>query len=115
MTADLDAFDVGWHCLCCLEPAPPHCEHCPPPGECDVLGCDEPGCSGVELDCDVELDTTGLIDTSTAVECDLRLENRRLRRLLQRVIDDDRDPTALRQLSQDIAIELGVSDPLAQN
>jgi hypothetical protein len=42
----LDPRDVCWHCHVCLEPAPRHCESCPPEGECDVEGCDQPGCEG---------------------------------------------------------------------
>lgn len=112
----VDGFDVCWHCLSCLEPAPAHCEHCPAPGDCDVEGCDEPGCSGVELaGPGDEGDTTGLLDTTTAVELELRGENRRLRLLLRRVVDDGNDPDSLRALTRDIAIELGCTDPLAQN
>lgn len=38
------AADVCWHCKVCLEPAPVHCESCPPPGDCDVEGCEAEGC-----------------------------------------------------------------------
>lgn len=92
MTDDTDGFDVCWHCLCCLVPAPAHCEHCPPPGECDVLGCDEPGCCG-------EVPPPSRLDRCLA--------------LLRRVIDDSLDPDALRALARDIALELAVPDPLA--
>ena len=110
MSDDAD-LDVCWHCRIVLLPEPhPHCDQCPPFGECDVLGCDEPGCSGV-----VELDAADIADTVLAVESDLRGENRRLRQLLRRVIDDDRDPASLRALSRDIAVELGARDPLVEN
>jgi hypothetical protein len=34
-----------WHCLAVLEPEPPpHCERCPAYGDCDVEGCESPGC-----------------------------------------------------------------------
>jgi hypothetical protein len=40
---DRDA--VCWHCLDCVTvPARTRCEHCPE--ECDVEGCDAPGCNG---------------------------------------------------------------------
>lgn len=40
--------DVCWHCADVLEPAPRHCERCPPEGQCDAGAdgaCDEPGCA----------------------------------------------------------------------
>lgn len=38
------APDVCWHCLDCLEPSPPHCEHCPPLDECGDEDCQAEGC-----------------------------------------------------------------------
>lgn len=38
--------DVCWHCRVCLVPAVRHCELCPPEGDCDVEGCQQPGCEG---------------------------------------------------------------------
>lgn len=96
MTTDGDP-DVCWHCRAVLMPEPaPHCDQCPPFGDCDELGCDEPGCTG---------DPVTLAMT----------ERQRLRDLLRRVIDDGNDATALRALARDIARELGAADPLAQN
>lgn len=41
--------DVCWHCLDHILPAPrPRCERCPE--ECDIEGCDAPGCAGM-TDC----------------------------------------------------------------
>ncbi len=93
MTVEADP-DVCWHCRACLAPEPPHCDQCPPPGDCDVLGCDEPGCSG-------------------APPVPTRLD--RCLDLLRRVIDDGNDLASLRALASDIANELGVPDRQAQN
>lgn len=39
--------DVCWHCLDVLEPqGRPHCNACPPDGDCDDAECTEPGCEG---------------------------------------------------------------------
>jgi hypothetical protein len=39
--------DYCWHCGDGIEPEPaPHCEACPPFGDCDDEGCLEPGCVG---------------------------------------------------------------------
>lgn len=84
--------DVCWHCHAVLLPEPPHCDQCPPPDGCDVLGCDEPGCCGAE-------------------PLPSRLD--RCLDLLRRVIDDGLDPAALRALARDIAVELGTPDPFA--
>ncbi len=35
-----------WHCQVALEPETPRCESCPAPNDCDVEGCQEPGCTG---------------------------------------------------------------------
>lgn len=86
--------DVCWHCRAVLMPDPPRCEQCPPPGDCDVDGCDEPGCSG-------EPPVPSRLDRCLA--------------LLHRIIDDGNDSAALRVLARDIADELGVPDPFAQN
>lgn len=92
-----DDPDVCWHCRVVLLPEPaPHCDQCPPFGECDELACAEPGCTGEP----VTLRTD---------------ERQRLRDLLRRVIEDGNDPSALRALAHDIAVELGTPDPFAQN
>lgn len=40
------ASDTCWHCHDGLLPAGrPHCEDCPPDGDCDVEGCTAPGCA----------------------------------------------------------------------
>jgi hypothetical protein len=94
MTCDGAEFDVCWHCHVCLVPEPMHCDQCPPPGECDLVGCTEPGCCG-------EAPAPSRLD--------------RCLDLLRRVIDDGNDEPALRGLAHDIAVELGVPDPFAQN
>lgn len=86
--------DVCWHCHVCLVPEPAHCEQCPPPDECDLVGCSEPGCCG-------EAPVPSRLDRCLG--------------LLRRIIDDGNDPPALRVLARDIANELGVPDPFAQN
>lgn len=48
--------DICWHCHDVLEPTErPHCTSCPP--ECDVEGCEAPGCMGETLP---EFDGSGL-------------------------------------------------------
>lgn len=86
--------DVCWHCRAVLLPEPAYCEHCPPPGACDVFGCGEPGCRD---------------EPPEPSRLDRCLE------LLRRVIDDRTDPAALRALARDIAVELGAPLPPGQN
>lgn len=54
--AAIEAPPVCWHCQTILrrEPQPTHCESCPPPEECDVEGCHEPGCAAHAADGEVK-------------------------------------------------------------
>lgn len=84
--------DVCWHCHSVLIPEPaPHCEQCPPVGECDAVGCDEPGCAAPVVSPDA---------------CELQRQLVRAQRLLLRVIDDGIDSASLARLARDIAAEL---------
>jgi hypothetical protein len=106
--------DVCWHCRAVLLPEPaPHCDQCPPVGECDIVGCGEPGCTE-------HLDAEAL---EILRRCRGDVEDRealhRAHRLLRRVIHDPNDLGALKRLARDIRIELeqngALDEPGAQN
>ena len=97
-----EPIEVCWHCRIVLMPEPlPHCECCPAFGDCDVLGCDEPGCNETIDDAIVELQRA-----AGAVEDELRVRLCRAHELLRRVVDDGLDAASLQALARDIATEL---------
>jgi chromosome segregation ATPase len=40
-----DRAEVCWHCHDMLGELLPKCDNCPEPGDCDIEGCEEPGCA----------------------------------------------------------------------